>query len=203
MVRGIGKKKGNRLSHLEPLSFVEISFHFREKYGVQTARKITADYTSPKLFFDPIKSTVQLFLAEMLFKALKEETPDEDLFDYLFSSISYLQEANDQQDFHLIFLMKFTRFLGFYPKGEMTENAVYFDLLNGEFSSSRAQSIHTLDLHNSTDFKEILASDYGTRLSLSQDRRRKVLDSLVEYYRLHLEGFGEVKSLKVLKEVFS
>ncbi|MEM9051797.1 MAG: DNA repair protein RecO [Bacteroidota bacterium] len=203
LVRGIGKKKGNNRSLIEPLSFVEISFHFREKYEVQTAKSISNDFPTGGLFFDPIKSTVQLFLAEILVKALREETADEDLFDYLYSSISLFREDENQRDFHLIFLLKLTRFLGFFPNGKKSSSTPYFDLQNGEFCSHRTQSLHTLDLIESDDLSAVMIAEYGSPLSFNQERKRKALDFLVEYYRLHLEGFGELKSLGVLKEVFA
>jgi len=203
MVRGLGKKRGNKLAALEPLSMVDISFHFREKYDVQTAKEITVKSNSGRLFFDPIKGSIQLFLSEMLYKSLREEAPDEDLFDYITSSLQYFDSGTDHIYFHLIFLTRLTKFFGFFPKGDFDESACYFDLQNGIFTSNRNSSLHTLDRDESFEFSTLTRADYSSSLRIHPDMRRRLLTSIVEYYRLHLEGFGEVKSLPILIEVFS
>jgi len=203
MVRGLGKKRGNKLAALEPLSLVEINFHCREKYDVQSAKEINAKSRSGGLFYDPIKGSIQLFLAEMLYKSLREEAPDEDLFDYITSSLQYFDSGNDHTYFHLVFLMRLTKFLGFFPKGSFDEHTCFFDLQNGVFTGNLNSSLHTLDRSDSQGFYALIGADYSSSIELKSDLRRRLLKSLVEYYRLQLEGFGEVKSLPVLMEVFS
>jgi DNA repair protein RecO (recombination protein O) len=203
MVRGIGKKRGNKLSALEPLALVEITFHYREKYDVQTVKEIHAKSGSSSLFYDPVKGSVQLFLAEMLYKSLREESSDEELFEYVTSALQFFNSGTNHAFFHLIFLIRLTKFLGFYPKGKFTDESHYFDLQNGVFTSNRNSSLHTLDQDVSRHFAELISSEYDTEIRMIASVRRKLLWALVEYYRLHLEGFGEVKSLPVLMEVFS
>ena len=203
IVRGLGKKRGNKLSALEPLSVVDITFHFREKYDVQTAKEINAKLSSGGLFYDPIKGSIQLFLAEMLYKSLREEAPDEDLFDYITSSLQYFHSGTDHTYFHLIFLIRLTKFFGFFPKGDLDEHMCFFDLQNGVFTSDENSSLHTLDRMDSQGFSILIHADYSSNLEFQGDLRRRLLKSLVDYYRLQLEGFGEVKSLPVLMEVFS
>lgn len=203
MVRGLGKRRGNKLSALEPLAPVEITFQYREKYEVQTAREICSIARSGSLFYDPVKGTIQLFIAEMLYKALREESPDEELFDYITSALEYFNSGIHQESFHLIFLAKLTGFLGFLPKGSFSEAAPYFDLQNGNFTGNRDISLHTLDQGESMSFARLFSSKYDGTLKMSSSMRRKLLNALVDYYRLHLEGFGEVKSLPILIEVFS
>lgn len=203
IIRRLGKKRGNKLSALEPLAMVEVSFSYREKYSVQTAKEINAKSSSGGLFYDPIKGSIQLFLAEMLYKSLREESPDEDLFDYIKSSLEYFESGTDHTYFHLIFLLRLSRFFGFSPKGECDQSTIYFDLQNGFFTSNRNNSLHTMDSEESQAFYALKRADYSSILEIKPKMRRGLLTSIVEYYRLHLEGFGEVKSLPVLIEVFS
>ena len=139
----------------------------------------------------------------MLYKSLREEAPDEDLFDYITSSLQYFDSGTDHIYFHLIFLTRLTKFFGFFPKGDFDESACYFDLQNGIFTSNRNSSLHTLDRDESFEFSTLTRADYSSSLRIHPDMRRRLLTSIVEYYRLHLEGFGEVKSLPILIEVFS
>ncbi|MCK9156029.1 MAG: hypothetical protein M0P12_07940 [Paludibacteraceae bacterium] len=39
-------------------------------------------------------------------------------------------------------------------------------------------------------------------LRRTRDERTEILDHILEYYRLHTQGMGDLKSLSVLKEVF-
>jgi DNA repair protein RecO (recombination protein O) len=203
MVRGLGRKRGNKLSALEPLSVVDITFHFREKYDLQTVKEISVKSGSGGLFYDPIKGSIQLFLSEMLYKSLREESPDEELFDYITSSLQYFDSGSDHTYFHLIFLTRLTKFFGFFPKGEFDKRTCHFDLQNGVFTANRNSSLHTMDRIDSEGFSTLTVANYSSILKLNPDLRRKLLISLVEYYQLQLEGFGEVKSLPVLMDVFS
>lgn len=203
MVRGLGRKRGNKLSALEPLSLVDITFHYREKYEVQTVKEINAKTKAGGLFYDPIKGSIQLFLSEMLYKALREESPDEELFEYIISSLHFFDSTEDNTTFHLRFLIKLTRFFGFFPKGIFDESSCYFDLQNGTFTTNRNSSLHTLNRDESAAFSHLIRADYSSPLRIQPVLRRVLLTAMVDYYRLHLEGFGEVKSLPVLIEVFS
>lgn len=203
MIRGLGKKRGSKLSALEPLALVDITFHYREKYDVQTVKEIHVKSAEGSLFYDPVKGSITLFLAEMLYKSLREESPDEELFNYVSSALHYFKSITSHTLFHLLFLTKLTRFLGFFPKGEHLSSTPYFDLQNGIFTGNRNNSLHTLDRDESAAVASIIKSEYDTEIKIATSARREILKALVEYYRLHLEGFGEVKSLPVLMEVFS
>ena len=67
-----------------------------------------------------------MFLAEFLYRALKEEAPNEPLFAYLQHSIRWLDECEGRSfaNFHLVFLMRLSRFLGLYPNVDDTSPAV-------------------------------------------------------------------------------
>jgi len=203
MIRTGSKKNRRGRAALELLSGVEIGFHYREKYNVQTAREIRFRPESTVLDSDPLKGSIRLFLAEMLYKAIKEEAPDPELFDYIDSSLQYFASAEHIYSFHLLFLMRLTRFFGFFPKGNRSADFPFFDGLSGEFTRDPNASLHTLGEPQSRFWSELVKSDYGDKTALKTEMKRELLRFMVDYYRLHLEGFGEVKSLPVLLEVFS
>lgn len=200
MVRGIGKKKGGKLALLEPLSRVFVSYNYRERYDVQTALSLQNRTGNSTRIDHPIKASIHLFLAEMLVKSLKEEAADQDLFDFIDSSLEYFYSTQEFSRFHSIFLLKLTRFFGFYPASSEGE---YFDLLGGKFTSNKNKSLHTLDAGETALLKQLMAADYDSELKQSSADNRRALIFLVDYYKLHLEGFGEVKSLPILIDVFS
>ena len=81
--------------------------------------------------YHPHKSAIALFIAEFLYRALREEAENAPLFAYLSNSIQWLDECkHDFANFHLVFLIRLSRFLGLYPNTEGYHNGDYFDLLN-------------------------------------------------------------------------
>lgn len=147
-----------------------------------------------------------MFLAEFLYRAVREEAENRPLFAYLQHSIIWLDECRENfANFHLVFLMRLSRFLGLYPNLEDYQNGDYFDLLNACFTPLRPQ------LHSSYIIPEeaarltmLMRMNYETMHLFAMNRveRTRCLTIMNEYYRLHLPDFPVLKSLEVLKELF-
>jgi len=154
---------------------------------------------------DPVKSSVALFLAEILHKSLREEEPNEELFDFLDTHIQFLDLADQgTANFHLYFLLRLTRHLGFSPEVPPPQEGLWFDLSSGTFSQSPPLhgSFLTPDLTTLLiRFLSVQASDLGT-IGIDRARRNELLDGILRYYYLHLEGLAEIKSHKVLHDLF-
>ena len=135
----------------------------------------------------PEKITLALFLAEFLRTALRSEPIAAPLFDYTWDSIEWLNLSEQHfSNFHLVFLLRMTHFLGFYPNLANYADGMYFDLENSLFVAHQPLHSHYLD---PTD-------------KFSGARRTRLLRFIVTYYQLHLPAFGELKSLNVLEAVF-
>lgn len=202
MVRGIGKR-GGKSAALQPLTRVEIVCRFREKNQVQSLTSLTVKPASG-WSGHPIKAATSIFLAEFLYKALRIESADEELYDFLDSALEYFSDEENSTNFHLILLIKLTRFFGFYPSGTWTYKNNWFDLLNGSYTTDRNNSLHMLEPRLSWFLYEMSLAGFDHKISeLTNADRRKLLHGLVEYYQIHLEGLGEIKSLPILIEIFS
>ena len=202
MVRGIGKK-GGKSALLQPLTRVGVSFHYREKNRIQNITGLEIKPGS-SFYVHPLKGTISMFLAEVLFKALREESSDEELYDFLDGALDYFATDEFSPNFHLILLIKLTRFFGFYPSGKWSENTPYFDLINGSFTSDKNSSLHMIYTDLARIFYEISNRDFNKETTkMTNVERRKLLYSIIEYYQIQLEGLGEIKSLPVLIEIFS
>ena len=202
MVRGLGKK-GGKSATLQPLTRVELVCNYRERHQVQSLTSISI---KPDSAFSghPLKGAVSMFLAEVLYKALREESQDEELYDFLDQSLYYFLNDGFSPNFHLILLLKLTRFFGFFPSGQWNEKAPYLDLLNGFYTDDKNSSLHTLNSIQSQFFYQLSTCAFHETTSGSTNvYRRALLHTIVEYYQLHLEGLGEIKSLPVLIEIFS
>lgn len=206
MVRtGKGKSALTKLALLQSLSLVEISFSDDERKNLHTLRSLERESTLRTIPFDPVKTCIALFVSETIGRAIGEEEHNEELFKFLRSAILLLDdEDGSPANFHLKFLVEFTRFLGFYPNADYQSES-FFDLKEGEFT--RANPIHPyfIDKQLAPWFQELLTvgmSAYGS-VHLTNQERRELLQKLLDYYRLHLDGMKEINSHKVLEEVLS
>jgi DNA repair protein RecO (recombination protein O) len=205
MVHGVNKKKSIcRAAFLQPLSMVEMDvFHIPGK-DIQRIKDMRMDYQFTGIPFNPIKNSLALFLSEVLFRALRQTEPDENLFMFLENSIQQLDCCEEGiANFHLIFLIKMSRYLGFEPSLE-EENEKYFDLMNGVFLRDKPLHVHFLQSETTTNFILLLQTDYSNmhKLILTRDERTNLLKGLVEYYRLHIAEFHALHSLEVLQSLF-
>ncbi len=205
IIKGVKKPKAkisrNMLQHLHLLDMV---VYHKNTGGVEHIRELKNAPLLHQIPYDVTKSSIALFLNEVLYKAIKQQADDEQLFEYIFNSIELLDNmTSGLANFHLIFLMGLTRYLGFYPDRTAISNASYFDLQNGVFSRTRPESAFFLSPPHTAHFEQLMNSSHDgtTNISISNDERRYLLSRLLEYYALHIEGFGNIRSHEILEEV--
>ena len=206
MVHGINKKKSVcRPAFLQPLSVVEMDVSHTLGKDIQRIKDMRMEHQFTGIPYDPVKNSLALFLSEMLFRTLRQTEPDESLFLFLENSIQQLDccEAG-LANFHLVFLLKLTRYLGFEPNQDDEETDLYFDLMNGVFQRSKPLHTHYMLPEVAVDFAALLRSDYATmhQLAFARQKRLKLLEYMVEYYRLHIPDFHGLHSLAVLQSLF-
>jgi DNA repair protein RecO (recombination protein O) len=198
-------KSGNRNALLQPLSIVEIEIEMAPGKELPVLKEIRSTKVTTSLSLHPVKNAVSLFLAEFLFRTLREMQADRVLYRFLEESIGVLNDTErGPANFHLVMLLQMTRFLGFYPNLEHQMPEAYFDLLNGVFCLDKPAHNHFLSPESCQVFVRLMRIDYRTMhlFSFSRAERVEVLGLILDYYRIHLSEFGELKSLPVLMEIF-
>ncbi len=190
----------------QPLSFIEFEADYRLNAALFRIKEAKSYYPFSSLPYDPYKSAMALFLAEFLYRAIREEAENHPLFAYLEHSVVWLDECREGfANFHLVFLMRLSRFLGLYPNIEDYHEGDYFDLLNACFTSVRPQ-LHSsyINAEDAGRFRQLMRMNYETMhlFGMSRAERNRCLLIMNEYYRLHLPDFPILKSLEVLKELF-
>ena len=113
-------KRGGRSNALYlPLALIEFESDYRMNVSIHRMKEVKALYVFRSLPYDPYKSAIALFLSEFLYRAVREEAENRPLFAYLRHSIIWLDECGTGfANFHLVFLMRLSRFLGLYPNLE-------------------------------------------------------------------------------------
>lgn len=150
---------------------------------------------------DPVKATVLLFMQELLYRTLKEEVHDAELFAFLHHALEVLDQSVEVAAFPLLFLLNYGRFLGFHPEPPRSGHD-HFDLQEGEFVPP-ASGGHVMGPPHSSDLAMLLDQpmDAAAHLKLPAARRRALLDRLLLYYQLHIESLGQLRSPAVLHQV--
>ena len=147
-----------------------------------------------------------MFLNEVLYKSIRQQNTDERLFDFIFNGICWFDESETMNvNFHLAFLLKLTRFLGFAPSTQTRSDQSYFDLQEGEFSSRVPVHSNYIEKEDASLFIALLDAPFEKifEIKLSNISRRNILDKILVFYTLHTASFGDIRSHQVLEEVLS
>jgi DNA repair protein RecO (recombination protein O) len=200
-----GKKTRVPKSVFHSLSILDLEVEHQNLREVQRLKEAKIHIPMLSILNNPVKSTISIFLAEFISKVVKEAQPDKLLFDYIFHSIQVLDlYEKTYVNFHLVFLIRMSQFLGFYPDASEYSKGMYFDMQNGIFVRYKPAHVHFLNPDESEVFFSLLRMSYENmwHFKLSGKVRKEIIIRILEYYRLHLNHFPEIKSLEILHEVF-
>ncbi len=204
LLRNILKSKRGKLkpSYFQPLSILEIEAFHKNKGTLERINEAKVYYPYQTLHTQVVKSSLVIFLAEILSNTINEEAEDKNLFQFIENSMIWLDNSNHIANFHIMFLLKLSLHLGFYPDTSTITNT-YFNLLEGNFQDStfgkyceKGPRIDDLKRFFGIDFDKI------NDVKLTKNQRSDLLTLLLQYYQLHLHGFKKPKSLLVLNQIF-
>jgi DNA repair protein RecO (recombination protein O) len=204
LLKGVlASKKGKlKAAYFQPLTQLELTASHKNKGTLETIREVKIVNPYKTLHSDIIKNSLVLFLAEMLSNSIQEEQQDASLYNYLEYSLQWLDNNEKIANFHLLFLLNLTKFLGFYPEESEGIND-YFDLQEGQFIKSPSLN-PLIENENTIEFKKLLGINFDALkgIKIAKGNRESLLKSVILYFELHLHGFRKPKSLAVLNAVF-
>lgn len=199
------RNKKLRQSLFQPLSIIEYEADHKGSRELQRITEAGSLYAFTGIPMDPAKNAIVLFLSEVLYRTLEERESNPELFEYLIKSVEILDICSEgSANFHLVFLIKLTRYLGFYPNLEEQLPGSYFDLQAGTFCALKPMHNAWLSPEETEIFAELLGTDFENMHTFRCDRhqRQRILRRSLDYYRLHLVDFPKLKSLDVLQALF-
>lgn len=195
----------------QPLAVLETTWEANPRATMMKPKSARPAMQLLSMQGDPIKATVALFLAEFLNHATRTNFDGGLLYDYITYALAWFDAAERNfANFHLVFLMRLTRFLGIDPnleggKTRTTDRGLpYFDLQDGQFAGTVPDHKYYIGGREAEVLPLLLRMNFGTMqlFRLNGTQRSRILDMIVTYYRLHLPGIPELKSLEVLRAVF-
>lgn len=205
LVAGKRARFGRNASLWQPLSLVEYVADHKASRELQRIKEAHCSYAYLDIPFSPEKNAVSMFLAEVLYRVLRESEASEPLFEFLSQSMQLFDlSVQGVANFHLLFLARLCRFLGCQPNVESYRAGSYFDMTAGQFSLSEPVCSSFLFPDEANKFHQLFQTNYQEAAHLLLSRRQRVvlLEKLLEYYRIHLADFPRIKSLEILRELF-
>lgn len=207
MINGVKKTRAKiSMNMLQPLHLVDMIVYHKTNTSIQRVSELRPSPVFTTIPYDIVKSTMIIFLNEVLYKSIRQQTTDVNLFQFIFNAVCWLDEHNAVNvNFHLSFLLKLSRFLGFAPSTQTKSDQSYFDLQEGEFKSNVPVHPHFLEKKEAMLFISLFTTPFEkiSEIKIDNNLRRILLDKILIFYTLHSASFGEIKSHQVLEDVLS
>lgn len=206
LVRGVRKKHAKNSPNLfQSLNIIEIVFPEKHSSSLIIPKEISSGYSFQSVHNDLYKSSVILFMNELIYRSVHEEEANPELFHFLYHSIVFIDTTQNRvANMHLVFSFQLTQHLGFSPLGRFSPEQPYFLLREGVFSKYSPEDDYSLSQEESMLLDLLIHKDIESchEIEISNSARNRMLAIIILYYQLHLIGFGEIKSLEVLNQVF-
>lgn len=202
IVNGVRKKGvGSRIALFQPFTLLDMVVYTSRGGGLTRISEYKCAYPFSTIPFDIRKSSMLLFLSEVVARTIKEEEENQPLFIFLYNAIlAFDTEEENFGNFHLVFLLQLSHHLGFGPSSgtEIVEQVAFSS--NAQ-SATSAPPVLALQAYE-TFFEDLLKSP--DKAVIPNGRiRRELLAVIIRYYQLHVDKLGEIKSLSILSEVLA
>lgn len=195
------RKSSQKIAYFQPLTILEIEANHKNKGTLEHFKEIKLATSFHSINTNIFKSTIVMFLSEIIHNSIHEEEKNQDLFTFLETALLWLDTHDEIANFHLILMLEMTKFFGFYPDNS-DDDFSFFDINEGIFTPF--QGINCLSEHETHLLKKLLNLKFDSNQKIfAAIERQIILKLLLDFYTIHLDGFKKPKSLDVLKEVFS
>jgi DNA repair protein RecO (recombination protein O) len=213
LIRGIRKQHARIKPGLfQPLTILDLTVYYKETGSLQSLKEVHNLFPYQTLPFDIIKSSVALFINELIYKSIREEEPNQELFDFLFEACIELDSLKSNISlFPLLFTLKLTKFLGFMPRMDDDPGKVIFNMKDGIFQENLPDHKYYIRPPLSILLKELIKSEIsssnesfiGEHKPETLKLRNELLKQILIYYKLHLPGFTDIHSHQILHTILA
>lgn len=204
LLRGVLKssKQNAKVAYFQLLSQLQIEENYKPNQSLHFINEVKLNLVYHSLHTNVLKSAITMFLSEVLSSVLKEEEPNQALYNFLETSLELLDNETEFSNFHLLFLLELTKHLGFYPDTAQLDFP-YFNLTSGAFES--ILQANSVSGENLVTLKRLLGIKFDTlnSVKLNSSQRQSFLNMLLLYYELQLGDFRKPKSLQIFNQVFN
>ena len=208
LVNGVrtSKKSGLKASLYQPASVVDLEVYHNERNTMHRIKECNRAHIFNDVLTDVVKNSVALFLMELLYKLLKQPEQNSDLFYFCEDSLLQLDDAPAivTANLPLFFALHISHFFGFKIDDNFSDENGFLDLQEGNFINARPHHSYYIEGENALITSELLKIMLPSELNdirMNHLKRRELLQRYMEYYALHIQDFGQMKTLMVMQEV--
>ena len=218
LIKGIRSAKSKtRPGLFQAMTLLDLVVYHKENQSLQSVKEVRLAIPFKTIPFDIRKSSVALFINELVYKAIREEEANPDLFDFLWQTCLRLDATEDSvSDFHLLFAFRLMHYLGIFPQNNYSSSLHVFNLREGIFQGSYPGHTDYLEGENSrllhhlleeTTSNSEMAKWRNSEIPHPESRipnpesRNRILEIILRYYQLHLPGFRGMQSHHILHDV--
>lgn len=206
LINGVRNPKSKpKPALLQPIFLLDIEAYHKPGREVHRLKEYKLAGVYQSIPFDVVKSTIAIFIGEILYKVLRSEESDEHLFNFICQSFIYFDTLdNGASNFHLWFLIQLLGHLGFKINANHSSVLQWFDMKTGQFVPFRPNFPNTPDTEESGQIAELAnlnIENIGQYL-LNGKQRARLLEIIIEYYSLHIDGMGQINSLRIMQQIF-
>jgi DNA repair protein RecO (recombination protein O) len=186
IVNGVRSKSGkNKIALYQPLTLLDLVVYHREHANLNRIKEVKCLYPYQSIPTDFKKSALALFIIEVINKTVKEESHAQSLCEFLIHSFITLDQMTDKtENFHILFLLKLSRFLGF-----------------GVHNLHEVLGVRITSAENEQIIEKLLQSEYMDHIIMQHHQRREILELVLKFYADHMDTLGDMKSIHVLREI--
>lgn len=207
IISGVRNKKSKTKAGIMQISsMVEIVAYDKNQNSLQRIKEIKPSYLYKQVPFNVIKSSLAIFMMELCRKGIKESEHNVSLYNFVEAWLIHLDTSeNKLSNVPLVFMIQLADEIGFGLQNNYANNKTIFDLKGGSFVSDSVSVESYIDHESSEVLSRLLSSDINTyhNVLIKKQVRSSLLSSLIKFYQWHIDNFNELKSLDVLKTVFS
>ena len=211
IINGIrtSKKGSSKYALFQPTAILDLDVYNNDLKSIQKINESGWNVLYNNIFSSVIKNGIALFMVELITKSLKQPEQNPDLFYFLKDALVQLDNAPPSiaSNIPLYFALHLSYFFGFRLSNPATKvESFYLDLLEGSFVEQLPSHKHFLSQEDSQITAELLKVMQLSELEqfkLNGKKRSALLQKYVEYYSIHIQGLGEIKTLQVLSQLIS
>lgn len=200
------RKKGARFKRnlFTPLSVIQLVANHKEGDGLRVIRDASCEFQLNAIATDMVKTAVSIYMGELLTRAISAQMADPNLYFFIEDAVRNLDSTNQSiAGFPLGFTVSLTQFMGFEPHNNYSANDTYFDLMEGNFCPHPPNHMYYFSYPLSEVFSEVLTAIHAgiINVKVHSAHRNELFIKMLEYFRIHIPAFGEIKSVQVLSDV--
>ncbi len=207
-VRQSSRKTQGKANYFQPAALLEMEVYHNELKNLQFVKDFNWSYLYQNLLFDVVRNAVAMYVIELLQHSLKQPEANPELFYLIEDTLKQIDTGSDTLvgNLPLYFTLHLGSELGFQIQGEYTTETPILDLQDGNFITQKPQHPYYIDGILAQTISQINSINFYNDLDaikLNREIRRQLLHYLQQYVALHINDFGEMKSLAVLQEVLA